>query len=219
MTLVYLAIAFVCGILTGYVLRSEGVLSCASPAELFAASGCICAGCADALPTATARRVVAAILLFLVLGAWRYSSEPFDPCFGPGDLAYWQSEDGAWVTVDGLVAGYPQERDGGTRIRGNRRAANSRRAHPAGRRSCVGRGAPLIPAYRYGDRLRVRGMLLTPPVADDFNYRRYLAERGIHTLMRRPRIELIDSEGGRLFWRVLYVFRSRASEVDQSHPS
>ena len=93
MTLVYLAIAFACGILTGYVLRSEGVLSCASPGLAF--PFLVAAPLAAWILFRRYRvpRLVTAVILFAALGAWRYSAQPFDPCFDLGDLAHWQAED------------------------------------------------------------------------------------------------------------------------------
>lgn len=216
MTLVYLAIAFACGILAGHVLRSEGVLACATPAALPAAwfpllAALLFAALVLLRRYAGARRL-AAVLLFVALGAWRYDAQPFEPCFDAGDLASWQSEEGVWATVEGLVVGYPQERDGGIgyELAAEQVTINGQRQPVAGR---VWVEATRYPAYRYGDRLRVAGLLLTPPVFDDFNYRRYLAGRGIHSLIRRPQIEQSDSGGGYPFWRGLYAFRRRASQV------
>ena len=61
-----------------------------------------------------------------------------------------------------------------------------------------------FPGYAYGDRLRVRGQLQTPPVLDDFDYRRYLAQRGIHSLMRRATVERVAEDQGSPFWALLY---------------
>lgn len=212
MTLVYLAIAFTCGILTGYVLRSEGVFSCATPVEWLPLFATLPLAALILLRRHRAARRIAAVLLFAALGAWRYGAEPFEPCFDAGDLAYWQPEEGIWSTVEGMVVGYPQTRDGGIGYE----LATEQLGIDGASQQVTGRvwvDAARYPAFSYGDRLRVAGLLLTPPVSDDFNYRRYLAERGIHSLIRRPRIEQLDSGGGHPFWRALYAFRSRASRV------
>ena len=210
MTLVYLALAFVIGILTGHVLRSEGVLSCATPGWLFPLGSAALAACLALLRRRPAARVAAAIIVFLALGAWRYDAHPFERCLAPADLAFWQSEEGVWATVEGVVVGYPQAGDGRTGYDlAVERVTIDGQARPARGRAWL--DATSYPAYVYGDRLRARGLLLAPPVSDDFNYRRYLAARGIHSLMRRPTIEAVDASGGALFWRVLYAFRARAS--------
>ncbi len=212
MTLVYLAIAFACGILTGYVLRSEGVLSCATPVQILPLLAALPLALLILLRRYRAPRLIAGVLLFVALGVWRYSVEPFDPCFASGDLAFWQTEEGVWATVEGQVVGYPRERDGGIgyELATERISINGQSQHIEGR---VWVEVARYPAYSYGDRLRVRGLLLSPPVSDDFNYRRYLAERGIYSLMRRPQIEQLDSGGGQPFWRALYAFRSHAAQV------
>jgi competence protein ComEC len=212
MTLVYLAIAFACGILTGFVLRSEDVLSCAPPAQLFPLLAALLLAALLVVRRHPLPRRVAGILLFLALGVWRYSVTPFDPCFGPADLAYWQSEEGVWVTVEGVVAGYPQRSDRGIAYDlAVEELTLEGQTSPTHGRARV--EAASYPVYHYGERLRVRGLLLAPPVSDDFNYRRYLAGRGVRSLMRRPSIDQLDSGGGSPFWRGLYAVRDRASAV------
>jgi competence protein ComEC len=212
MTLVYLAIAFACGILTGYVLRSEGVLSCATPDAILPLFAFLTLLVWILLRRHRGPRLLAGVLLFALLGAWRYQAEPFDACFGASDVAYWQTEGGVRATVEGVVAGYPQVRDGGTgyELAAERLTVDGQTVVAQGR---VWVAAPSYPAYRYGDRLRVSGLLMSPPVSDDFDYRRYLAARGIHSLMRRPSIEMVDSGGGHPFWRALYAFRARGGQV------
>jgi competence protein ComEC len=212
MTLVYLAIAFACGILTGYVLRSEGVFSCATSGAalpLLAAASLLAW---VLLRRHRGPRLAAGILLFATLGAWRYDAQPFDACFGPRDVAHWQAQDGVRATVEGVVLGYPQVKDGGTgyELAAERLTVDGRTFPVEGR---VWVAARSYPAFRYGDRLRASGLLMSPPVYDDFNYRRYLAARGIHSLMRRPSVEQVDSGGGRVFWRALYAFRARGAQV------
>lgn len=51
--------------------------------------------------------------------------------------------------------------------------------------------APLYPEYRFGDQLKVKGLLEEPPVFDEFNYKNYLKSLGIYSLMKYPEIEKI----------------------------
>ena len=39
------------------------------------------------------------------------------------------------------------------------------------------------PEFRYGDKVRVRGKLETPPIFDGFNYQNYLAKEGIFSVV------------------------------------
>jgi len=213
MTFVYLAVAFAGGILAGHFLRLAGALSCDTPSWLFPSALALILTIlllVRRLPTA---RLIAALGLFILLGAWRYDSRPFERCLGPTDLAsYHPGDEGAWATVEGVVTGYGDERDRGTRyqldveqvvIDGQPRQVRGRALIEAPRR----------PRYDYGDRLRVDGVLLTPPDFDDFDFRRYLAVRGIHSLVRRPQIERLETGEGQVFWSVLYGVRREASAV------
>ena len=213
MTLVYLAVAFAGGILAGHFLRLAGVLSCDTPSWLFPSALTFILAILPLVRRLPPARLAAALSLFILLGAWRYDDHPFERCLGPADLAsYHPGDEGAWATVEGVVAGYGDERDRGTRyqldveqvvIDGQPHEVRGRALIEASRR----------PRYGYGDRLRVHGVLLTPPNFDDFDYRGYLAARGIHSLIRRPQIERLGTGEGHLFWSVLYGIRSRASAV------
>ena len=76
-----------------------------------------------------------------------------------------------------------------------------------------------FPGYVYGDRLRVRGQIQTPPVLDDFDYRRYLAQRGIHSLMRRAAVECVAEDQGSPFWALLYGLKARGSASARPSPA
>lgn len=54
---------------------------------------------------------------------------------------------------------------------------------------------PVNETYEYGERVRVRGKLKTPPENEDFSYRDYLARDGIHSYMTLVEVT-------RLPWRV-----------------
>jgi hypothetical protein len=58
-------------------------------------------------------RLALVLLLFALLGGWRYQSHPIEPCFTPDDLAFHNGadEEPAWVTVEGIVDDYPDVRD------------------------------------------------------------------------------------------------------------
>jgi len=118
----------------------------------------------------------------------------------------------AWVTLEGVVGSYPDERDAYT----NLSLAVDSITTPAG--TATARGSVLVhalrwPAYVYGDRLRVSGKLEEPPETDSFSYRDYLARRGIYSLIQHPRIVLTGKGEGRWFWTVLYWVRARAAQL------
>lgn len=47
----------------------------------------------------------------------------------------------------------------------------------------------LYPEYDYGDKLRIKGLIQTPPEIDGFDYARYLGRYGIASVMYYPRLE------------------------------
>jgi competence protein ComEC len=50
--------------------------------------------------------------------------------------------------------------------------------------------------YKYGDLLEVAGRLETPPSFPDFDYRQYLARRGISSIVTYPRVDFVASGQG-----------------------
>lgn len=73
--------------------------------------------------------------------------------------------------------------------------------------------APRYPVYAYGDRLSVTGLLETPPIFEDFSYKDYLARSGIHSLIRRSYIQLIESGQGHPFWAAMLALKGRAAHT------
>jgi competence protein ComEC len=214
MTLVYLTLAWGCGILLARLLWSQGAIGCATPGWPFGAL----AGAAGLALILWRRqpqaRSAAALLLMLLLGAWRYHAHPLAPCATSADLAFYNGDDrrAVWATVEGVVVGYPDVRDVRTfyRLRAEALTIGDATRPVAGD---VLVQAPRFPEYHYGDRLRASGQLQTPPVLDDFDYRAYLARQGIHSLMRPATVERLAEGQGSRFWAILYGLRERGSEL------
>ncbi len=79
---------------------------------------------------------------------------------------------------------------------------------------------PRFPVYAYGDRLELEGMLKRPPQLDGFDYRAWLARKGIYVEMRRAHVRRLESRGGSWFGRVLVGFRGHArSALQRSVPA
>ncbi len=72
----------------------------------------------------------------------------------------------------------------------------------------------------YGDPVRVRGRLQTPPEDEDFSYREYLLQQGIHSLLTaRDITQLPFGEERNPFWAFLYRLRaSLYKEVNALFP-
>lgn len=73
---------------------------------------------------------------------------------------------------------------------------------------------PQSSSYKYGDLLQVEGELRTPPTFDDFDWRDYLARKGIYSIMNNPdSIELLASGHGFKPSEWVYGLRSRISQA------
>ena len=211
MTLVYLSVAWACGICLAQLLWSQGALNCASPAWPAALLAGLLGGLAIMLRRYAAVSRAAILLLFFLLGLARYQVQPFAACPDPDDLAFY-NDSAADAAIEGVVAAYPDLRDVTAQyevqvesltVEGTPRAVRGRLLVQAAR----------WPAYRYGDRLRVSGRLETPPLLDNFDYRAYLAQRDIHSVMWRARATLL-AEGQRQPWRAaLYRVREEGSAL------
>jgi competence protein ComEC len=69
-----------------------------------------------------------------------------------------------------------------------------------------------FPGYHYGDVLQVKGRLETPPQLDSFDYRDYLARKGVYSLMLYPQVESLGSGKGFKPLEGIYDLRHRLSE-------
>lgn len=66
--------------------------------------------------------------------------------------------------------------------------------------------------FEYGQRMRLRGRLQTPPENEDFSYREYLAAQGIHSYMSSASVTILPGYEGNPVFRVLYAFKERSLE-------
>jgi competence protein ComEC len=63
---------------------------------------------------------------------------------------------------------------------------------------------------RYGDRVRVRGVIQPPPVVEDFDYAAYLARQGVFAVLSDPEVESVTPDRGNPALGALAAFRRRA---------
>ena len=147
--------------------------------------------------------------LMLALGAGRFllAVTRFDET----SLATYN--DVGWVTLEGVVAGEPDERETYT----NLRVQAERLTLPDGAELEV-EGLALVKADRYpqryyGDRILVEGLLETPPVLEKFSYREYLARQGIHSLIQRAQVTpLAENQASPLLY-YLFAFKRQAQSI------
>ncbi|GBD12625.1 ComE operon protein 3 [bacterium HR24] len=162
------------------------------------------------LPAAT----LAAALVFLA--AWRYDAtlpqperSPLAGLVGAGT-----------VFLRGTVDAEPEERGSAARYL---LAASEAQLTPDGTWQPVhGRvmvTAPLPLRYRYGDVLELEGELEPPPPVPGFDYRAYLARRGIVALSEFPRLRLVAEGRGDDLMEGIIAWRQRlASALARSLP-
>jgi competence protein ComEC len=117
--------------------------------------------------------------------------------------------DGGWLSVEGVVQAYPDVRDTWTnlRLRAELIAISGQRHQVHG---IVLVRAPRFPEYGYGDRLRVSGVMETPPQIESFSYEEYLARQGIYSFIGRPRVELLAESQGSPFKTTFFAVKDRA---------
>lgn len=154
------------------------------------------------------------VLTFLLLGAWRHMTQPFEPCLHPDDLRVYHRANAFERpdTFEGTVIGYPDRRVGFTQYRV--RVDTLWR----GNTPVTVNGVALVrtsesSVFAYGDRLRIRGVPTAPPTFADFDYRRYLARRGVHTVIRAIDLTRIASDRGHPVFARLYRLRARGNAV------
>ncbi len=66
--------------------------------------------------------------------------------------------------------------------------------------------------WQYGDVVRLRGHLQTPPANEDFSYQDYLAHQGILAYMPDAEATLLPFTGGNPVLRLVYAFKAHAVE-------
>jgi competence protein ComEC len=147
--------------------------------------------------------------LFLVAGTVRFSLAL--PRFDAHFLATYN--DVGWVALEGVIVGEPDERESYT----NLRVRAEKLTLPDGVELKV-HGEALVkvdryPQRHYGDRVRVTGMLETPPILEDFSYKDYLARQGVHSMVGRAGIVLLAERQANPVLYYLFCVKRHARSV------
>jgi competence protein ComEC len=239
MTLLYLALAYLVGIFLGRGLWEAGWIGCTFPNWLWwiPLAGLpfaplltrlrqqpdqsirlrwpVSAGFVAPRPTFSAA-LLGGILLSLLTGVLRYASHPLAPCLQPTDLGYYNlaadagfAKKAPETAVVGYVSTYPTVKDTKQSMQvqatqligaGTEQPVNGLLALSTGIRQ----------RYQYGQVVRLRGRLATPPDFPDFSYREYLSRKNVHSLLYRAQIEPVAAPNqGNPLLRLLYAIRAR----------
>jgi competence protein ComEC len=148
------------------------------------------------------------LLLGLILGAARYQMTV--PKFDPYHIAFYNDRDYD-LFVTGTLVEPPDYRDDYTNLRIRVTDVDT------GDRQLPAKGLLLArvsknQVFHYGDIVRLRGKVKTPPENEDFSYRDYLAAQHIHSYMSSAEVTVLPGNGGNAFLRAVYAFKERSLE-------
>lgn len=146
------------------------------------------------------------LLLALFLGAARYQFSV--PNFNAFDIAFYNDRNYDML-VTGTVAEPPDYRDNYTNLRLNVTRVDTGDAELPANGLLLARVSNNL-TFRYGDILRLRGSLKTPPENEDFSYRDYLAAQNIHSYMSSAEVTVLPGRDGSLVYAALYDFKEKA---------
>ena len=204
MTLVYLAGAWLLGVVAGAV---AGVVWWPGVAAI---------GVAGLVAAALERRPQMALLGLLAAGlfaagAIRYVDQR--PPDQPGQEAgIARFNDDVSLRFRALVTDEPELRQRSQRVRLSvREVFEDGRWQPATGGVLLRRG--LFPRHHYGDLLELEGELETPPSFPDFDYRDYLARRGVVSLVAYPEVRTIATGQGERALAALHSVRGRLGDA------
>ena len=141
------------------------------------------------------------LLAVLMGGGWRYTALQQKP-FTPNDVAFYNDQQELQIT--GVVCADPQQYERHTRLI----VCVDRLLAPITRNLD---GKILViqrtGEWKYGDRVNIRGKVLTPDENEAFSYKDYLAQRGIHSMMVYPYVQWLES--GQAGWVKTGLFALR----------
>jgi len=146
------------------------------------------------------------ILLSLFLGAARYQMTV--PSFDANHIAFYNDRDYD-ILVTGTLTEPPDYRDNYTNLRVRVTGVDT------GDRQLPVQGlllarVPNNQVFHYGDIVRLRGKVKTPPENEDFSYRDYLAAQHIHSYMSSAEVTTLPGNGGNPFLRAVYAFKEKS---------
>jgi competence protein ComEC len=149
--------------------------------------------------------VLLSISVFL-LGAARYH---FTIPTVDAHYISWYNDREYEVLVTGTLVSPPDKRDTYTNLRVDVSAVNTGDEKLTVHGLILARVAP-TGDWHYGDVVRLRGYLKTPPSGEGFSYQDYLARQGIRAFMPDAEATLLPFIGGNSFLRQVYAFKDQA---------
>ncbi|MEZ4734866.1 MAG: DNA internalization-related competence protein ComEC/Rec2 [Caldilineaceae bacterium] len=223
MTLLYLTLLYLLGIILSKLAWDAGWIGCTFPSWLWLLplGGLPLTPLLNRLPcctppTAASLRwpvsagfipprqypspgLIIACLLCLLLGFVRAAGQPLTPCWKPSDLAFYNLPTARAfdrTAPEAVITGYISSYP---LVKDTDQRIHVVATHitVAGKEQPVTGELRLSTGlrrrYAYGQPVRLQGRLVTPPDFPDFSYRAYLARKGIHSLLYGARIDLLPA--------------------------
>ncbi|MDK1118983.1 MAG: ComEC/Rec2 family competence protein [Anaerolineae bacterium] len=147
-------------------------------------------------------------LISLCLGGWRYQiSLPKIDAF---HIAWYNDREYDLLVTGALVAP-PDYRDTYTNLRLKVEAVDT------GSGDLLVEGELLARVfsneiYVFGERIRIRGKVLTPPENEEFSYREFLARQGVHSYMSQTEVTHLPGNIGNPIYKAIFAFKNKALE-------
>ncbi|WKZ37219.1 MAG: ComEC/Rec2 family competence protein [Anaerolineales bacterium] len=146
--------------------------------------------------------------IFLFLGSAYYQFR--QPNIDPFHIAFYNDREYD-LLITGTLTRLPDYRDSYTNLRIEVEAVDTGSGDmPASGLLLV--RVPINQTYEYGERVRLRGQLKTPPENEEFSYREYLARFGIHSYMTQSEVTRLPGAGGNPVYVQTYKFKTRLLE-------
>ncbi len=121
----------------------------------------------------------------------------------------WYNDRTYELLITGTVTDPPDERDAYTNLRIDTTAIQTGDESLPVHGLILARVSP-DRTWHYGDVVRLRGHLQTPPENEDFSYQDYLARQGILAYMPDAAATLLPFTGGNPILRLVYTFKEQA---------
>ena len=151
--------------------------------------------------------ILLASLTAVALGGVRYQFA--QPAITPAYAAYYNDNE-APIAITGLIVGEPDVRDRTVNLRLRAETAVFANGHSSPLTGDILLPTDRFPVIEYGTRLTAVGLLETPPEFEKFSYKEYLARQNIHSIMRRPRLEVLETGQGSPFYHAIYALKAKA---------
>ncbi len=156
-------------------------------------------------PSSQALILISLAALFGGAARYQYAMPRIDPF-----QVAWYNDRDYDLLVTGTLVEPPDERDNYTNLKLRVESVDTGLESPLQAGGLILARVSPDEKYTYGERLRLRGKLLTPPEDEEFSFRDYLARYGIHAYMPLAAVTRLPGGGGNPILARVYAFKARA---------